>query len=183
MKRILSTVLLSSVILTGFPGVVLAEEINKPDMYKVSDTISYDVSAAISTTWPDHVNEDIVITNITIMRTSQANSFYAKDFPKALELDWECTLGTGGSGAAINASVTRNGDNYTVKYKYCLYDTYDWEINGSFVIGLPKDAQMHEMLHMTGLAREYHVYGEFTNTFTVPSSLIDELKLPLEVIQ
>ena len=63
MKRILSTVLLSSVILTGFPGVVLAEEINKPDMYKVSDTISYDVSAAISTTWPDHVNEDIVITN------------------------------------------------------------------------------------------------------------------------
>ncbi|MCR5593142.1 MAG: hypothetical protein K6F79_05285 [Saccharofermentans sp.] len=31
MKRILSTVLLSSVILTGFPGVVLAEEINKPD--------------------------------------------------------------------------------------------------------------------------------------------------------
>ncbi|MBP5181221.1 MAG: cellulose binding domain-containing protein, partial [Clostridiales bacterium] len=63
MKRILSTFLLSSVILTGFPGVVLAEEINKPDMYKVSDTISYDVSAAISTTWPDHVNEDIVITN------------------------------------------------------------------------------------------------------------------------
>ncbi|MCR5593477.1 MAG: hypothetical protein K6F79_07010 [Saccharofermentans sp.] len=41
MKRILSTVLLSSVILTGFPGVVLAEEINKPDMYKVSDCEGY----------------------------------------------------------------------------------------------------------------------------------------------
>ncbi|MCR5592120.1 MAG: hypothetical protein K6F79_00040 [Saccharofermentans sp.] len=93
------------------------------------------------------------------------------------------SLGTGGSWVAINACVTRKGDDYIVEYRYCLYDTYDWKIDESFCSGLPKDSNMHNLLHMTGLAQEYHVYGEFTNTFTVPSSLIDELKLPLEVIQ
>ncbi len=106
MKRILSTVLLSSVILTGFPGIVLAEEINKPDMYKVSDTISYDVSAAISTTWPDHVNEDIVITNTG---SNAINDWYLTfKVPCSIDDLWEASV-----------FETDNNGTYSIKCADC----------------------------------------------------------------
>lgn len=120
---------------------------------------------------------------ITIMRTSQPYSFSVNGFPQALELNWECTLGVGGSWAGITATVTRMGDDYIVEYRYYLYDAYDWSYEFPFTFGLPADSSMHTMLHMTGLAREYFIYGEFTNTFTIPRSQIDDLNVLMELIQ
>lgn len=50
-------------------------------------------------------------------------------------------------------------------------------------MGLPPDSSMRTMLHMTGLACEYFVYGEFTNTFTIPRSRIDDLNQLMELIE
>ncbi len=120
---------------------------------------------------------------ITIMRTTQPYSFNVNGFPQALELDWECTLGVGGSWAGVAATVTRIGNDYIVEYRYSLYDAYNWSHEFPFVWGLPPDSSMRTMLHMTGLACEYFIYGEFTNTFTIPRSRIDDLNQLMELIE
>jgi len=49
-------------------------------------------------------------------------------------------------------------------YRYCIYDCYDWEIPARFMAFFPEDTQMHG-LHAAGLAREFLVYSEMTETY------------------
>jgi len=88
------------------------------------------------------------------------------------DLDYTMFLGTGGSSAGITANVSRNGDSYIVTYRYCVYDAYDWSIDFSFLPGFPTDSSMHRLLHESGLACEYLVYGEMIDTYTINESVI-----------
>lgn len=110
--------------------------------------------------------DSLNIMQISSNHDNKIISFEANDWYEYGELDYIMFLGTGGSSAGIKAQITRNGDLYTVVYRYCLYDTYDWTIPASFLPGFPADDIIHNMLHETGLAREYNVYGEITETFT-----------------
>mgnify|MGYP006916252258 CR=1 FL=1 len=121
--------------------------------------------------------------SITIMRTTPAVAYRVNEWYQAVEIDWFCTLGAGGSSAGVIANISRVGNSYIVDYRYSLYDTYDWAYNQSVLPGvLPQDVSMHTMLHQTGLAREYNVYGEFTNTFIIDGSGIDDLSCLEEVV-
>lgn len=75
-------------------------------------------------------------------------------------------LGLGGASAGISAIISRNGNDYTITYRYVLYDAYNWSISASYFPGvLPTDEDIHR-LHSLGLAREYFIYAETVDTYS-----------------
>lgn len=111
--------------------------------------------------------------SMTVMRVPSENehftAYQVDNLPGALELDWFFTLGGGGSSAGIVATVSREGDIYSITYRYCLYDTYDWTIESRVLPILPQDIEIHG-LHRAGLAREFNIFGTFTNQFDIDVS-------------
>lgn len=50
-------------------------------------------------------------------------NFY--NYSNPMEFDWDYSIGCGTTG--IVAEITRNGHEYTMKFKYCIFDLYDWD--------------------------------------------------------
>ena len=99
-------------------------------------------------------------------------------------LDWSFSIGEAFGG--MTCEVTKNGNTYTMKYKYCLMDYYEW---GYHVDGGDKN---QHMLHESGLAREFPIFGCLTNTITwekgeristasEAKTLIDDSNLPGDI--
>ncbi len=94
------------------------------------------------------------------------DGFRARGPQMLIDVNWSLVYGLGGASAQLVATVTRNGDDYDVSFRYCIFDTYDWEIDQSLIPGvLPADTAM-EKLHLHGAAREYLVYSEMTNDYS-----------------
>ena len=72
--------------------------------------------------------------------------------------DWNYSIGDSFVGMVF--TVTRKNKKYTISYRYCLQDYYEW---GYHVDG--KDEAQH-MLHECGLAREFPVFGVLNATLT-----------------
>ncbi|MCQ2529204.1 MAG: DUF4214 domain-containing protein [Saccharofermentans sp.] len=88
----------------------------------------------------------------------------------ALDYDLAPFLGIGGCSAGVHAQITRNGNQYTIQYRYVVFDAYDWCLPSSYVpIVLPTDAEVHH-LHTTGLAKEYIMQSPITQTFTIEAN-------------
>lgn len=90
-----------------------------------------------------------------------------------LAKDWSYAIGEAFGGMVFE--VSKNGKKYTMKYRYCLMDYYEW---GYHVDG--GDEDMH-MLHECGYAHEYPIYGELTNTLEWEEGY--RIKTPSETIK
>ena len=87
-------------------------------------------------------------------------------------VNWAATLGD--SSGALVAEVTRHGNTYSMKYRYLIYDYYDWDLGNDW--GLFEDIpglnnlsvtdSEFAMMHYTGIARAYFQYGELKGSFT-----------------
>ena len=73
------------------------------------------------------------------------------------DANWLATLG-GASGALI-AEVTRDGDKYSMNFKYMIYDYYDWDLgdDNNFIFNFKND-DFARMNH-AGIAKDYYHYG------------------------
>lgn len=70
--------------------------------------------------------------------------------------DWSYAIGEAFGGMVFE--VSKKGKKYTMKYRYCLMDYYEWCYHAD-----GGDEDLH-MLHECGYAHEYPIYGELTNT-------------------
>ena len=73
------------------------------------------------------------------------------------DANWLATLG-GASGALV-AEVTRDGDDYSMKFRYMIYDYYDWDLGdtNTFILNFQND-DFARMNH-AGIAKDYYHYG------------------------
>ena len=76
------------------------------------------------------------------------------------DMNWYATLGI--SKGACVAEIKRTGKEYKVKFRYAIFDFYNWNLDddNEFVKGLQnKDlAAMHHL----GIAKDYYQYGELS---------------------
>ncbi len=92
-----------------------------------------------------------------------------------MEFDWMFSIGKGTSG--VIAEVTRNGDEYTMRFKYCFFDLYDWDQN--------EESELYK-LNSKGLAKCFRSIGVYEDSFRwikgnrfpplEPSSRIDSIE-------
>lgn len=67
-------------------------------------------------------------------------------------LDWQNTVGEALGGLVCN--VSRNGDKYTMNYKYYLLDIYEWAAEDKTLLS----TSLHQ-LHAEGKAKEFLMNG------------------------
>ncbi|MBR6760823.1 MAG: BspA family leucine-rich repeat surface protein [Oscillospiraceae bacterium] len=79
-------------------------------------------------------------------------------FKSEASYDWAYAIGE--SFGSTVCEIARDGDTYSMTYRYILSDYYEWgyHIDGG-------DKEQH-MLHECGLAKEYPVYGSVINTIS-----------------
>ena len=82
-----------------------------------------------------------------------------------VQRDWQNTIGE--SFGSVVAEVTRNGNIYTMKYKYYFIDIYEWAIHYEKKKTLV--SQLHNF-HELGVAKEYLINGSFEGTLTWESN-------------
>lgn len=90
-----------------------------------------------------------------------------------LAKDWSYSIGEAFGGMVFE--VSKKGKKYTMKYRYCLMDYYEWCYHAD-----GGDEDLH-MLHECGYAHEYPIYGELTNTLEWEEGY--RIKTPSETIE
>lgn len=71
------------------------------------------------------------------------------------EFDWEYSIGAGTSG--VIAEITRNGNEYTMKFRFYIMDLYDWDKKGEPAL---------YYLNTDGYARCFRSMGLYEDSFT-----------------
>lgn len=90
-----------------------------------------------------------------------------------LAKDWSYSIGEAFEGMVFE--VSKKGKKYTMKYRYCLMDYYEWCYHAD-----GGDEDLH-MLHECGYAHEYPIYAELTNTLEWEEGY--RIKTPSETIE
>lgn len=105
--------------------------------------------------------------SITIVSKHSFETYKTDAFKLSLfslnDINWIATLG--GASGALAAEITRDGNSYTMKYKYIIYDYYDWDLGDdrAFVPGLCNDDLAR--MQCAGMAKAYYHYGELTDYY------------------
>lgn len=87
------------------------------------------------------------------------NGHESNKYLNSRHIDWHNTIGESFGG--INAEVMRNGDVYTMKYRYYLSDIYEWIPNGLDDIG----TYLYPF-HKLGIAKQYLMDGYYEGEIT-----------------
>ena len=98
--------------------------------------------------------------NISKQDDIKKNDHHIGTYFNSKHVDWHVTIGESFGG--IRAEVTRVGDTYTMKYRYCLNDIYEWtEEPGELDIG-----NVLHPFHKAGYAKQFLLDGYWEGTIT-----------------
>ena len=110
-------------------------------------------------TFPRYTVENGHMSIATVVNRNSAHNdelsvnFY--NYHNPYEFDWCYAVGAATSAIAVD--ITEENGKYIVKFKYYIYDVYDWDKSGE-----PTQYYMHTK----GFARSYLSIGKYESDFT-----------------
>lgn len=160
---------------------------------KYSEQITVDDSEIFFTTVPnanlkatcfDNKGHNCVFTGNEINKiedTYWTNRHKNGIYMNSTHVDWHITVGESFGG--IRAKIKRTGDTYTMTYRYCINDIYEWtptqisRVNNLELEYVKDDlGYILHTLHRHGYAKEFAMSGSFEGTLTWKAgALIDDV--------
>ena len=109
-SKLVSVVITGVIAISGLPSMVLADVINSPTYYSVQSELDYEITTNITSSWINHENIDLVLTNTGI--DTIHNWYLTFNTPYSIDNIWNGAIyETDGNGTY---TITSNGWNQDI---------------------------------------------------------------------